>query len=277
MAINYIVHYSCNPKKALGSGDIAKGTERILALLKARDRAAVLRDMAIRDGRSPEGMLAAVRSENVDGTSVETSVTYDELLAQASALDPHASQCSNCRANFLSSPFGCFGVLNYPVRRRSEKWLMSRLQPIATIGGQLLMAAVKELHYTGEPIENMRAAGLFESPHPKKKVFKFGLFSRSPVTSNHLFEAILGVGECLDPCHCMGILLWLGAIRFGGIIPKSPAQAEAVNNLATFAQRTKHTTLELGPPTNNPAILAMHSLLRALYTSWTQNVPLLIS
>ncbi len=277
MAVNYIVNSECNAKRALGDGDHLKGTVHILALLKARDRAAALRDMATRDGRSPEGMAVIVRTVNADGSTAEKSVTYEDLLSQASGLEPYTSACSGCQANFLSKPFGCFGVLNFPVCRGSEEWLMSRLQPITTIGGQLIMAAVKDFRYTGESIKTMRAAGLFESSKPIKRAFKTGFLLKFVITSDQLFETILSVGEYLDPGHCMGILLWLGAIRLDGTIPTSPAEVEAISELTTTAQRTERTTLELGPATNHPAILAMHSLLRGLFTSWTQSAAILIS
>jgi len=178
LAVNYIVNSECNAKRTLGDGDHLKGTVHILELLKARDRAAAIRDMAMRNEQSPEGLSLIVRTVNADGSTAEKSVTYEDLVSQASGLEPYISECSGCAGNFLSKPFGCFGVLNFPVRRGSEEWLMSRLQPITAIGGQLIMAAMQDFGYSGEQVKNMRAAGLFESPKPVKKAFKTALENR---------------------------------------------------------------------------------------------------
>ncbi len=62
MAVNYIVHSECDAKRTPGDGDHLKGTVHILALLKARDRAA-----AMRNEQSPEGLSLIVRTVNADG------------------------------------------------------------------------------------------------------------------------------------------------------------------------------------------------------------------
>jgi hypothetical protein len=55
MAVDYCVMLDCEPKRHFGGGDCSQGTVEVLELLKARNRAAVLRQAAagVTRGKSP--------------------------------------------------------------------------------------------------------------------------------------------------------------------------------------------------------------------------------
>src|SRR6516225_4389041 len=164
MAIDYIIDLPCRPKRDLGEGDHGRGTEHILDCLKARNRTDLIRELAARDGRRPEGLSITLRVQHADGDAVDRSVTYEELVARGRELEPFESECASCPANVRGRPFGCIGAVNYPIPRRAEEWLMDRLLPTSTFGGELCRRALGDLNYTGEPIRRLREAGFFESP-----------------------------------------------------------------------------------------------------------------
>lgn len=161
----------------------------------------------------------------------------------------------------------------YPVRRTGEEWLVNRLQPASAIGGALCLQAIQDFGYTGEPVQSMRQAGLFELPSPATKILSEGWFSKKAVTGNQLFQAILCVGP-VDPGHAMGILLWLGALAIRGFIPQMPADAQAALLLKTPEARADTTSLELGPTLTDEGILSMQRLLQALYDAYVNDEPL---
>lgn len=277
MAVDWVLNLPCQPKETLGDGDFLGGTDALLACLKAGNRAANIADMARRTGDTPEGKAIVVRVVRADGDVEEQEVTYDDLVAQARQLDPLAPACDGCPANVLGRPFGCIGVVNYPIPAAVEQWLAGRLQPSSAVGGKLFLAAISDFGYTGQPIQQFRAGGLFELGQPVKKKLKGGLFSSQSVTTDQLFQAIFCVGEPLDPGHCLGILLWLGCLRLDGAVVESPEQALAVNRLGAAAERQQRTDLITGGDRAEAAVVSFELLLQALYRSWVLDVPLWVS
>jgi hypothetical protein len=277
MAVDWVLHYSCPPKEALGGGDPLAGTERLLDCIKAGNRAAAIADIARRAGDDPRGKPIVVQVRRADGEVEERETSYDELMSEAQELRPHEAACRGCPANVLGRPFGCVGAINYPIRRAAEEWLAGRLQPASAVGGKLFLAAVRDFGYTGEPLRQFRAGGLFEADRPVRKVLKRGLFSSESVTSDQLFQAIFCIGEPLDPGHCLGILLWLGCLCIDGAVVESPEQALALNRLGNADERRGRTSLELGGEPADGGIEALQLLLRAMYASWVLDAPLWVS
>lgn len=278
MAVDFVVHYPCRPKHQLGEGDLLVGTEQILDCLKARGRAAAIAEIAERDGESPQGKSVTLRLMHAaDGQATDRKVSYEELLNESQRLAPLESECDSCPARLLEKRFGCFGAINYPIRQAGEQWLMNRLEPSSTVGGTLLLSAIRDFGYTGEIIQQFRAANLFEADRAIRKSLKRGWFSSDQVTSDQVFQAIFCVGEQLEPGHCLGILLWLGCIRVDGAVVQSPEQAMTVNRFASPTERQARTRLDVGEPASEEAVSAMQLLLRALHASWLLDVPLLMS
>jgi hypothetical protein len=141
----------------------------LLACLKAGNRAAAIAEMARQHGDTPRGKSIVVRAAHADGEVEDRQVSYDDLVAESRRLDPLAPACAGCPANALNRPFGCIGVINYPIPRAVEEWLAGRLQPSTAVGGKLLLAAIRDFGYTGEPIEQFREGRLFEPAQPVRK------------------------------------------------------------------------------------------------------------
>jgi hypothetical protein len=277
MAVDWVLNLPCQPKEALGDGDFLAGTDNMLACIKAGNRAAAVADLARQNGESPEGRSIVVRVARADGEVEEQEVSYDELVAQSRQLDPLAPACQHCPGNVLGRPFGCIGVVNYPIPRAVEEWLSGLLQPSSAVGGKLFLAAIRDFRYTGQPIQQFRAAGLFESDQPVKKKLKGGLFSSESVTTDQLFQALFCISEPLDPGHCLGILLWLGCLRLDGAVIESPQQAASVNQLPGPDERQRRTALVTGADHSALGVASFELLLEALYRSWVLDVPLFVS
>ncbi len=107
MAVDYILHYPCEPKKTLGEGDILKGTEQILEALKARNRAEAIAEMARRDGQSPQGKAVTLRLAMADGTVKDTRVTYFDSAPLTLRWDTRTNEgCEETEGmEFTAAPF----------------------------------------------------------------------------------------------------------------------------------------------------------------------------
>ena len=162
MAIDYVVHFPCPPKTKLGDGDALTGAGRVVELLKARNRAAMIRDMSEKDGQNPNEVTIKVMRVNTRGQSVQSDVRYADLERDGARLKPFEGECDGCPGNCRGKSFGCFGFVGYPIPQRTEEWLMNLVQPPHTVGGHLFQRAVNDFHYRGQPIQRMRKASLFE-------------------------------------------------------------------------------------------------------------------
>lgn len=280
MAIDYIVHFECAPKLELGHGDDVEGTARLLDMLKARSRADAITELARKQGQNPSEISITIQITGPGGDPKPQQVTLAELRAMSAELENYSAACTECPANILRQPFGCFGIINYPIQTQSEEWVMNRVQPANTLGGQFLLGALADFGYTGAYIDEMRRHGMFEAKLPINKIVEKKLFRSIEVNSNQVLEAILGVGEALSSDHCFGILLWLGAIAVDGKVPsdiKDQRIIETLTKLRTPQDRAKRTRLAIDSPSRNPAFAQMQNLVKGLYGAWVNNVPLLVS
>lgn len=275
MAIDYFVHYPCDPKRALGGGDPDDGTGRLLDLLNARDRAAAIRQMAQRDGRNPEDVTITLKKVGPGGRVVDEPLSYRQMVEQAAQLTPLEPACVDCPANGRNRPFGCGGSVRYPIPPASEEWLIELLQPAESVGGRLFQRAVADFKYTGEPMKRFRQAG-FLAPDPVKLAMESSSGPPVVVTSDQLWQPILCVGGGLDPGHCFGILLWLGGVRLDGRDLESFEDVKALLQLSVEDRRTR-TAPWFGPPTDDRAVESLRGLLTAMYLAWVLDVPALVS
>lgn len=273
MAVDLALLYPCPPRDKLGDGDPGRGTEVILDCLKARSRAEALAEVVRRDGRSPEGVSVTVHRYTPDGLSEPVEVTYEELLEQAAPLDEHAGHCTNCPANLLKEPYGCVGAINYPIRRAAEEWLIGLARPADEAGGFLFLRAIEDFGYDGEPIRRFRQAGLFELKRGLTKKLGPG----KTVSSDQLFQAVFCIGEPLDPGHCMGVLLWLGALTLDGDRIAGPDGLRELLGLDTPKERTTRARLAVGRRSDDADVAAVQRLLLFLYGSWVFDTPLYVS
>jgi hypothetical protein len=275
MGADFVIHYSCHPKKVLGAGDDRAGTAEMVRLLKAGHMARFIEEQARQDGKGPDE-LSVVRQERnaTTGEVVDRPVSYRTLREEEGRLTPLAPHCAECPVNVFGDSFGCYGALRYPIRARSEEWLMDRLQPADMPGGFLCLKAVADFHYDGAPIQSWRDSELFEFfelPEPIERDL-----GQATVNSNQVWQALLAVGTELRPFHCLYVPLWLGAVRIDGEVPRDPEHCLRITCLSSFSERQTRTAVDLGPTDQGPEVFAVQRLLFACYTAWLHDVPLLV-
>jgi hypothetical protein len=128
------------------------------------------------------------------------------------------------------------------------------------------LSGIRDFGLDGQPLVEFRARGLFEASQPARRTF------RTPdgvvqVTSDQLLQAIFCVGEPLDPGHVFGVLLWFGAVNVDG----GPPDAETLRTLLDAEPGDDRLALagfHVGPPSDDPGILAFQRLLYTLYRAW---------
>jgi hypothetical protein len=103
---------------------------------------------------------------------VQREVPLTELRDATAILDELALGCAGCAASGGAGAFACTSFISYPIPEAAEVWLMRRVQTADTIGGQLLLRAIKDLGYTGAKLKAWRARGLLEAQAATSAVVK---------------------------------------------------------------------------------------------------------
>ncbi|MBL8914311.1 MAG: hypothetical protein JNM17_26635 [Archangium sp.] len=263
MGADFIVHFQCETKTNFGEGDALEGSQKLLAMLKARSRLEVLKEAAARTGQTT---IKVVRM-TPDGQQ-EEEISLEALEEASTPLEENKERCQGCDANVLGIPYGCVGFVPYPVRAEWETALVNRLQSVETPGGFLLASAVRDFNYDGANIKRMREAGMFEAKVAPSKVIQKKFFSSTKITGDQLFHAIFSVGGALNPDHCSMVLSFIGALEVGGRVPSSHVEAVAFQQ----ALGARNATLKLEGDPEQP----VNTLLRAMFRAWKLNVPLLM-
>jgi hypothetical protein len=278
MALDFVVHLECEAKRQFGADDAFAGTEQILALLKARNRAAAVAAAARREGMEPASASVEVGIASAGDLTSGLPTSVAALEESARPLAAHEGSCSGCPANLTEAPYGCFGALAYPIARGAETWLMERLETADRFGGRLCLDAIAQFGYSGETVAGMRSAGLFESPEPISKVMRRKLLRTTSVSSDQVLQAFFAVGA-LSPAHCLGLLLWLGVLRVDGQPVDGADAATAtrqLRELTTPESREARTSLALGEFDDDPEIRSFQRLVAAIYRAWRLGVPVLV-
>jgi hypothetical protein len=280
MGADYILHRSCQVKQTLGDGDDVAGTVEMLRLFKAGNMARYLEQQAREEGKSPEETSVVRQERNAaTGEIVNRPLTYVDLKQQHERLTQLAPHCSGCPACVLSRTFGCYGALRYPIRARSEEWLMERLQPADSPGGYLCLKAVADLGYDGEPIQRWRdsdVVDIFELKRPIERALDPDRPEETTVNSNQIWHPLLALGNELQPFHCLYVPLWVGGVRLDGEAPSEPEHLSQLANMTTLEERQRRTRFDVGRADQGPEVLAVQRLLFACYSAWLNDVPMLM-
>jgi hypothetical protein len=250
MALDYCVAFACNPKQFFGKGDCIQGSVDILERLKAKDRGAMLAQMARQDGQDPYAVSLKLCLSDQATHPAPQFVTLRQLEEHALPLQQLAPACEGCPARCFDTAYGCFGCINYPISSEAEDWLLSRLQASGPVGAALCLDYMADFAISGAPIARMRQSGLLAAPRARRVTLNTGLFGSKSVTADQLLESLFLVGNPLDPGHCFGVLIWLGAIAVDGRVPVSPTDRGRIQKLASLTTpdtRARSAQLDLGP------------------------------
>lgn len=266
MGADLILLTDCPAKRRLGDGDRLEGNDRLYKLRKQQSHLQTIERLVRESGKD---LATATYTSVVNGPDgpVQREVALSDLRAAVAVLDELAPACATCPANGPAAAFGCTSFIAYPIPEAAEVWLMRRVQTADTVGGQLLLRAIKDLGFTGAKMKAWRARNLLEAKQPTHAVVKKAFLSSTKVSSDQLLEAILTLGEPLLPSHCMMLLVFVGAIRLDGEVVTTPPQAATLSGLQQAA-RAARTTLDVGAASDEPGPAAMQALLRALYVAW---------
>lgn len=204
MGADYVIHYACEPKNALT-------LDGLLARLKGRERAAAIIDLYRErgDARPATHMGFEMVRRLPDGSEEREVLVVQDLLDAAEALRDWEPVCAQCPANRTGVPFGCVGVINYPISIRAERWLLDQLPDSEhPLPYMLLQRAVFEMGYTGENAAALRAQTgvFFESAEPLIRDL-----DAMPMSGDQVFELLFLSGH-IRPAHGTMLLQFLGAI-----------------------------------------------------------------
>jgi len=164
MAVDYVLKFPCEVRKNV--------PEAKLAALVGYMSLAEFAVAEIRKSNPSAPMEAILKYEvqvsqaRPDGTAQQVPTTIAQLVALAQPLGQYRAHCLNCRANIADRPFGCIAKINYPIRKESEEWLLSRLpSDVKDPNLSLLFRFVSDLGIDGHPVDAMRPR-LFELKAP---------------------------------------------------------------------------------------------------------------
>src|SRR5689334_14688804 len=206
MAIDYVLATSCEPQRLLG-------VQRLVDLHRTRILARSALAHMREDGEErPASEIEVQLTMRKPGGDEARGVTLQDLLDEASPLDPLATHCATCPAG-LSREFGCHRRIRYPIPEHVEAWLMSRLPTtLDCTAGTLLVRGLGEFGWDGSPTARLRSAGTtyFESRAP------YGVRWQSEgktieISSDQLFQMMFMVGN-LAPTHCLMLSLFCGVL-----------------------------------------------------------------
>ncbi len=265
MGIDYVVHYDCEPKRALT-------LEGLMARLKGRERADAIIELyrAQGDTRPPREMGFEMVRRTAEGGEEQEVIVVQDLLDAAEELMPWEKYCVGCPANHMGRPFGCIGAINYPLSLAGERWLLDQLPgndyPLVYL---LLQKAIHEQGYHGEAAARLRAqSGVFleSGETPVRSVDGF------VVTGDQVFEMLLLSGH-IRPAHGALLLQFFDAIYSdldADIMMRlaDPPSVEWIDQTVPFLQRAE--------PSDDETVAALKRFFHALYTAYRLGVPLLL-
>lgn len=165
MAVDYVLKFPCEVRKSVPEA-------KLVALVGYMS----LAEFAVAEIRKSnpdvpmETILGKyevqVNQTRPDGTAKQVPMTIGQLVALAQPIGQYRGHCSKCRANIADRPFGCIAKINYPLRKESEEWLLSRLPgDVKDPNLSLLFRYLSDLKIDGRPIDAMRPR-LFELKAP---------------------------------------------------------------------------------------------------------------
>jgi hypothetical protein len=126
MAFDYVLKFPCEVRKSVPEA-------KLVALVRYMS----LAEFAVAEIRRSNPNVAMetilgkyevhVSQSRPDGTATQVPMTIGQLVALAQPVRQYLGHCQKCPANIAARPFGCIAKINYPLKKESEEWLLSRL------------------------------------------------------------------------------------------------------------------------------------------------------
>ncbi|NWG15215.1 MAG: hypothetical protein HXY41_01145 [Chloroflexi bacterium] len=263
MAIDYTIDYQCFPKQKLS-------TPGILERIKGRARAQAVIDLFRKNGdlRPAAEIGFEMTRRTPDGSQETRVVMVQELLEAALELKPLAHYCTGCPANNFSEPFGCYGLIEYPISGAAELWLLNRLPlPEEPLPWLLLRRAIEDANDDAAEVNAMRGA---DQPYFQERGVLLRKLGEVTVSSNQVFKMLFLMGS-LKPAYAAVLL------TFFGIIPRDLEADELIHLSASPEDALERYAFQLqDAPDDDRSITQFKRFWRALYLAWGLNVRLLL-
>ncbi|MBC6935011.1 MAG: hypothetical protein DWB42_04155 [Chloroflexi bacterium] len=263
MAIDYTIDYQCIPKQKLS-------TPGILERIKGRARAQAVIDLFRKNGDlRPATEIGFEMSRSTPAGEPETRVVMvKDLLEAAAELTPLADHCLGCPANNFGEPFGCYGLIEYPISGAAELWLLNRLPvPDEPLPWLLLRRAIEDANDDAAEVSALRAEG---QPYFQERGVLARKLGEITVTSNQVFKMLFLMGS-LKPAYAAVVLI------FFGVIPRDLEANELMRLSASPEDAFERYPFQLhDAPDDDRSITQFKRFWRALYLAWGLNVRLLL-
>ncbi len=273
MALEYVIDFPCQPKRVLAGNDAPEeGVRRLLGLCKLQNMADAVRAQAAMSGKDPQGVRIELLVARPGEETTPTVLNLAEIESQTEALRTFTPVCAVCPVSSNGRLAGCVGSLAYPISITAEEWLLDRIAAPDTVGGFLLLSAIRDFHYDGALIHRYRENKLFESPKALSKPLPANPFGAIEISTDVLFHAWLGVGPVLSPWHMAMLLVWLSALTLDGSSIDSLDAFDTLVNLPVESRRSR-VGLVLGESSADAGILALQRWLAAMISAWSSDVP----
>jgi hypothetical protein len=262
MAVDYLILKDCKVKDQLPP-------EQLIETIKDRNRAYSVRNMLMDGGKSEEeidNFEFTLQKMTPDGIQNSTHKISD-LITKTSILDTLSPTCTDCPvAN--SQPFGCLGVVHYPISAKCENWL-AQVAFDSYKKGEIYSMMIKfilDKKISGEEINIDRQQNglLFELKKPVEIVLSRSFFSKKTINTSQLIQMILGVGV-MQFTH-MNHLLML----FGGCLVSDEKPTDRPSKYHTEQNRYMYLGLEL-PQNADKSINDFYNLFQQIFLTMVNN------
>ncbi|MCL2524073.1 MAG: cytochrome P450 [Betaproteobacteria bacterium] len=199
MAIDYVLKFPCPVRKNMPE-------EKLITLVGYMNMAefAVEKIRESNPALSKEDILGCevhASQKRPDGTVTQVPMTVRQLMELVHPLDPYRGICPPCRANISDGSFGCIAKINYPIRKESEEWLLSRLLGDVNNPNLLkLFRFLTEMKIDGRPVDALRSRSkMFELKEPVVRRWKTAPGQENLVTSSQIIHMLAFFDEEIRP------------------------------------------------------------------------------
>lgn len=192
MSIAYLIDLPCAVKKFVPAS-------RIMRLLYQREQALAALNRA--RGKSaevdPNNVAVRLTLKDKKGRTHAVKTTVASISKDFAMLEPHGELCRECPARIARQPFGCRGVIDYPISLKGEALLMGMVHGVMDDPGpKLLMNYFDSNGILGHRVEEMRRTADIFFQSRKALVRRYGGEARLNV--NQLIELFFLSGN-IDP------------------------------------------------------------------------------
>lgn len=283
MAIDYIIDQQCKVKETLSLNGM-------LSMIKQRNRALLSIELMKKDGKTEEearNSIFKVQTLTADGKMETKDCTALDLLNSTKPLDELQNFCKNCIANFgktsgyyQANAFGCYKVINYPISKKAESWLIDVSKNALEKGapGSLPLQFIHDQKIAGDIFNRMRKdpnGTFFELQKPLEIVTSKGLFVKKVINTNQIFDILFGMQRMKIP-HMIFLLFFSGGLVIQDKEPTPGTNKQAIRVTKEDGQNSWWIFNLEDKDTDDDSILQLKEFFRSLFIAYGLNTEMII-